>query len=51
MRVSADDRKEQLIAATMELMRREGVQAVTMRAIAKDSSMSVKPLLLLLLMR
>ena len=38
MRVSAEDRKEQLIAATMELMRREGVQAVTMRAIAKEAN-------------
>ena len=37
MRVSAEDRKEQLIAATMELMRRKGVQAVTMRAIAKEA--------------
>ena len=37
MRVSAEDRSEQLIAATVELMRREGVQAVTIRAIAKEA--------------
>ena len=34
----AEDRKEQLISATMELMRREGVQAVTTRAIAKEAN-------------
>ena len=38
MRVSTEDRSEQLIAATVELMRREGVQAVTMRAIAKEAN-------------
>lgn len=38
MRVSAEDRKEQLIAATIELMRREGVQSVTIRAIAKEAN-------------
>ena len=38
MRVSAEDRKEQLIAATMELMRREGVQSVTIREIAKEAA-------------
>jgi AcrR family transcriptional regulator len=38
MRVSASERKEQLIAATVELMRREGVQSVTMRAIAKEAN-------------
>lgn len=38
MRVAASDRKEQLIAATVELMRREGVQSVTMRAIAKEAN-------------
>jgi len=38
MRVSASDRKEQLIAATVEIMRREGVQSVTMRAIAKEAN-------------
>ena len=38
MRVSADERKKQLIAATVELMRREGVQSVTMRAIAKEAN-------------
>jgi AcrR family transcriptional regulator len=37
MRVSAEDRKEQLISATVELMRREGVQSVTIRAIAKEA--------------
>lgn len=38
MRVSTVDRKEQLISATVELMRREGVQSVTMRAIAKEAN-------------
>lgn len=38
MRVSAVERKEQLISATVELMRREGVQSVTMRAIAKEAN-------------
>ena len=38
MRVAAKDRKEQLISATVELMRREGVQSVTMRAIAKEAN-------------
>lgn len=38
MRVPAEERKEQLIAATVELMRREGVQAVTVRAIAKEAN-------------
>lgn len=38
MRVPAEERKEQLIAATVELMRREGVQAVTIRAIAKEAN-------------
>ncbi len=38
MRMSAEDRKEQLISATMELMRRKGVQAVTTRAIAKEAN-------------
>jgi AcrR family transcriptional regulator len=38
MRVSAKDRKEQLISATVELMRREGVQSVTMRAVAKEAN-------------
>lgn len=37
MRVPSEERKEQLIAATVELMRREGVQSVTMRAIAKEA--------------
>jgi AcrR family transcriptional regulator len=37
MRIPAEERKEQLIAATVELMRREGVQAVTVRAIAKEA--------------
>ncbi|MET3719255.1 MULTISPECIES: TetR family transcriptional regulator [unclassified Arthrobacter] len=38
MRVAASERKEQLISATVELMRREGVQSVTMRAIAKEAN-------------
>ncbi|WP_413249042.1 TetR/AcrR family transcriptional regulator [Sinomonas flava] len=38
MRVSAGERREQLISATIELMRREGVQAVTIRAIAKEAN-------------
>jgi AcrR family transcriptional regulator len=38
MRVSAEDRKEQLISATVKLMRREGVQSVTIRAIAKEAN-------------
>ena len=38
MRVPAEERKEQLISATVELMRREGVQAVTVRAIAKEAN-------------
>jgi AcrR family transcriptional regulator len=38
MRVPAKERKEQLISATVELMRREGVQSVTMRAIAKEAN-------------
>ncbi len=38
MRIPAEERKEQLIAATVELMRREGVQAVTVRAIAKEAN-------------
>jgi AcrR family transcriptional regulator len=38
MRISSVERKEQLISATVELMRREGVQAVTMRAIAKEAN-------------
>lgn len=38
MRIPAKDRKEQLIAATVELMRSEGVQSVTIRAIAKESN-------------
>jgi AcrR family transcriptional regulator len=38
MRVAAKDRKEQLISATVELMRREGVQSVTMRAVAKEAN-------------
>jgi AcrR family transcriptional regulator len=37
MRISASERKEQLIAATVEIMRREGIQSVTMRAIAKEA--------------
>ena len=37
MRIPAEDRKEQLISATVELMRREGVQSVTIRARAKEA--------------
>lgn len=38
MRVSSEERKEQLISATVEIMRREGVQSVTIRAIAKEAN-------------
>ncbi|MDJ0338383.1 TetR/AcrR family transcriptional regulator [Cryobacterium sp. PH31-O1] len=38
MRIPAEERKIQLIAATVELMRREGVQSVTMRTIAKEAN-------------
>ena len=38
MRVPTEERKIQLIAATVELMRREGVQSVTMRAIAQEAN-------------
>lgn len=38
MRIPSEERKQQLIAATVELMRREGVQSVTMRAIAKEAN-------------
>ncbi|WP_427019271.1 TetR/AcrR family transcriptional regulator (plasmid) [Pseudarthrobacter sp. P1] len=38
MRVSSEDRKEQLITATIEIMRREGIQAATIRAIAKEAN-------------
>jgi AcrR family transcriptional regulator len=38
VRIPAEERKIQLIAATVELMRREGVQSVTMRAIAKEAN-------------
>ncbi|MFK0003537.1 TetR/AcrR family transcriptional regulator [Paenarthrobacter sp. NPDC090520] len=38
MRIPSEERKEQLIAATVELMKREGVQSVTMRAIAKEAN-------------
>jgi AcrR family transcriptional regulator len=38
MRISASERKGQLIAATVEIMRREGIQSVTMRAIAKEAN-------------
>ncbi len=38
MRVSSDERREQLISATLELMRRDGVQSVTMRSIAKEAN-------------
>jgi AcrR family transcriptional regulator len=38
MRISASERKEQLIAATVDIMRREGIQSVTMRAIAREAN-------------
>ena len=38
MRIPAKDRRKQLISATIELMRREGVQSVTTRAIAKEAN-------------
>lgn len=38
MRIPAVERKSQLIAATVELMKREGVQSVTMRAIAREAN-------------
>lgn len=38
MRVPAEERRGQLITATLELMRREGVQSVTMRAIAREAN-------------
>ncbi len=38
MRISSEERKEQLISATVEIMRREGVQSVTIRAIAKEAN-------------
>lgn len=38
MRVSAEERKKQLISATVELMRREGVHSVTIRSIAKEAA-------------
>ena len=37
MGVSTEDRKKQLISATMEIMRRKGVQSVTIRAIAEEA--------------
>lgn len=38
MRIPTGERKIQLIAATVEIMRREGVQSVTMRAIAREAN-------------
>lgn len=38
MRVPAEERREQLISATVGIMRREGVQSVTIRAIAKEAN-------------
>ncbi|MFK0002686.1 TetR/AcrR family transcriptional regulator [Paenarthrobacter sp. NPDC090522] len=38
MRIPAEERREQLIAATVEIMRRQGVQGVTIRAIAKEAN-------------
>jgi AcrR family transcriptional regulator len=37
MRVSADDRREQLIDATIEIMKRVGVQSLTVRAVAQEA--------------
>ena len=37
MRISSAERKEQLIRATVELMRRDGVQRVTVRRIAEEA--------------
>ena len=41
MRVPAKERKEQLISATVDLMKREGVQSVTLRDIAKEADASL----------
>lgn len=40
MRVSADDRREQLIDATIEVMKTAGVQALTVRAVAEEAGVS-----------
>jgi AcrR family transcriptional regulator len=37
VRVSAIERREQLISATVGLMQREGIQSITLRAIAKEA--------------
>src|SRR5690606_2231136 len=41
MRVPATERKEQLIRATVELMRRDGVQTLHLRAIAEQAGSSL----------
>lgn len=41
MRISASDRREQLTEATIQLMRRDGVQSVTLRAIAQEAKASL----------
>lgn len=41
VRVSASDRREQLIDATINVMRRDGVQAATMRAVAAEAGASL----------
>lgn len=41
MRVSATDRREQLIDATIQVMRRDGVRSVTLRAIAAEANASL----------
>ena len=41
VRISATDRRQQLTDATIELMRRDGVQSVTLRAIAQEANASL----------
>ncbi len=41
LRVSAEDRREQLIDATIAVMRRQGVQSVTLRVIAAEAKASL----------
>lgn len=41
MRISSKDRREQLIDATIQVMRRDGVQSVTVRAIAAEANASL----------
>ena len=40
-RVSVEDRREQLIDATIQVMRRDGVRSVTMRAVAAEAGASL----------